>query len=154
MAFQIEPRRAAGEKAVARLLLIPGVPITIIGIAHIPLPLVGYDPTIASAMAESVRDHFYYLATWAICAFLLGMGALTIYFSQRGGTREATRVFAAVMLAVWLARLALEFLFPVRLSLYGVKDPGVFLPWVIATIVAGFAGYLLAARAFLRRPLP
>jgi hypothetical protein len=69
------------------------------------------------------------------------MSGLTLYFALRPPRPEA-RVFFSAMAAVWVLRVALEFLFPVDLRIFFLEQPhGVLV--VVTGLIA--AGYVLAS---------
>lgn len=114
-------------------LLIGGIATMAIGIAHIFMPSLGYDSDVASSMSAEIRNHFYFLATYAICSFLLTLGFLSIYFSKLTYP-DASFVVCAVLSVLWIARLMLELKYPVEVRLFVVDRPSTVLLPVIAAI--------------------
>jgi hypothetical protein len=126
-------------------LTIGGLITCLIGLAHVFLPSIGYDSTIPHSMPPAVSAHFYYLGTYAICAFLLSFGFLSLYFS-RNAQAPHTLVVCSIFALFWASRTALEILYPVNLSLFFLTTPHVVLLPVIAFLaltytVAAFAGW-------------
>lgn len=125
-------------------LLVSGSLIPLIGIGHIFFPVYGYDGTVQAFFRQSppIADHFYYLATWAICNFLLFMGITTIYIGWSAKLRIQSpgfiRFFCLLSAVLWLLRLLLELRYPVQLSLFGIAAPTNNLIIVLSIIVAGF----------------
>ena len=130
-----------------RGLLLGGGLILLIGLGHVLMPTHGYDPAVTAGWSEAAREHFYYLATYIICGFLLTLGGLSILFAGTPPS-PATAMFATVMAALWSLRLVLEFLYPVRVGIYGIEKPHVLLA---ATLVVVVASYLAAAFSAWRR---
>jgi hypothetical protein len=126
-------------------LRLAGALVLAIGLGHVFMPTIGYAPEATVDMSTETKDHFYYLGTYAICAFLLSFGVLAFWFSRDVRSRDA-RFFAAVMTAVWSARLALELRYPVAVRLFVLDHPHPVLLAVIGVIVAAFATSLLAAK--------
>lgn len=129
------------------LLLLPGMVITAIGMAHIPMPSYGYPGEVIESIAPRLRDHFYYLPIWAICAFLLGQGVLSIVFALSRDAGNADIAFARVMALVWTARLLLEHVYPVNVPLYGIANPHAVLLPVLLGIVACYVLYAGSGQA-------
>jgi hypothetical protein len=114
------------------------------------MPTFGYDPSVPIAMAPVVRDHFFYLGTYAICAFLLSFSSLSLYFSTRAYDR-ASLIVCTVFAAFWVARAVLEFQFPVELRIFFLQSPHAVLSAVILTLavsysIAAFWGWATAQR--------
>jgi predicted anti-sigma-YlaC factor YlaD len=92
-------------------LLFGGAATAMIGVGHIFMPAAGYAPSIAQGMTPDVRDHFYFLGTYAICGFLLSFATLSLYFSaQRYG--PASLVVCSVLAMFWSGRVVLELIYP------------------------------------------
>lgn len=123
--------------------------ILIIGLAHTLFPTYGYSDDVQAFFKQSpaIADHFYYLATYAICSFLLFIGLVTIYIGASVGFARRNSKFityyAALSIALWIARLALELKYPVKLSLFGISDPTKNLVIVLSIIVVGFGSGLI-----------
>jgi hypothetical protein len=128
-------------------LLIGGIFTTIIGIAHIFMPALGYNSSVSSGMRPEIRDHFYYLATYAICAFLLTLGFISIYISQINYPRVSFVVCFALSV-LWVGRMVLEWKYPVHLKLFFLEDPTMVLLPVI-TFIAGT--YSLGVLSYVMR---
>lgn len=118
-------------------LRVGGMLIVAIGIGHIFLPTYGYRAAAAEDMQLAVRNHFYYLGTYAICIFLIAFGALALFASKAPGT-AATRVFSAVMAVVWGLRLGLELRYPVELPIFFLEHPHPVLVLVLAVVFGAF----------------
>jgi len=114
-------------------LLTGGILTTAIGIAHIFIPSLGYSDNIVVNMNTEIRNYFDYLATYAICAFLLTLGFLSIYFSRLTYPR-ASFVVCSTLSVLWIARLVLELKYPVEIPLFVMQRPTVVLLPVIAFI--------------------
>lgn len=129
-------------------LIFSGSLITIIGIGHIFFPTYGYDQDVQSFFYKSplIADHFYYLATYAICSFILFIGITTIYLGSSkklAANPEFIRYFIALSILLWGARLLMELKYPVKLSLYGIPSPTKNLVIVLSLIVTGFVAGLV-----------
>jgi hypothetical protein len=126
-------------------LRVGGIFTLVIGIAHIFMPDLGYEPSVAESMTPDIRDHFYYLATYAICTFLLTLGIISIYASKIKETRVA--LFICMLLGLlWIGRTILEIRYPVHVKLFFLDVPTVALLPVIAfiafTYVTGSVAYI------------
>lgn len=129
-------------QTVQRAALAFGGAVTMmIAIGHIFLPNWGYDPTIRECMATPVQDHFYYLATYGICTFLFAFAALSLYFAWR--VENSATTFISLLLAfIWVARFVLEFIYPVELSMFFLREPH---PVLTSVIGATAFAYVVAA---------
>lgn len=103
-------------------MLIGGIFTFIIGVGHIFLPSMGYDKSVPLSMEPEVSEHFYYLGTYAICSFLLALGAISIYFS-RIKLSQQTVVISFILALVWIARAVFEFIYPVMLKIFMLDTP-------------------------------
>ena len=116
-------------------LRLGGILTLAIGVAHLWFPGAGYARAIPDAMPAPVRDHFYYLATFAIATFLLSLGPISVLFSRLTHVPSASLV-ACVLATLWSARFALELLYPVEVSLFSVAHPSAVLLPVIGMTAA------------------
>lgn len=138
------------ERLLRVALLVGGLLTAMIGIGHIFMPTAGYDSSVPLAMEPVIREHFYYLGTYAICAFLLSLAFLSIYFSRLEYPR-ASLVVCSVLAVLWVARTILEFLYPVEIRIFFLQKPhGVLLP-VIAFLafiysISALKSWVLGAR--------
>jgi uncharacterized membrane protein len=119
-------------------LLTGGIFTSFIGIAHIFMPQQGYDSSIPLGMPPEIRDHFYYLATYAICAFLLTLGFISIYTSQIKYPRISF-VICLALGVLWISRTVLEIKYPVHLHLFFLNNPSPVLLPVIAFIACTYS---------------
>jgi hypothetical protein len=124
-------------------LRVAGALMLAIGLGHTVMPTLGYPDAVPAAMEPATRDHFYYLGTYAIGAFLLGFAALTFAHSRR----PPAPVFAVIMAAVWTVRLVLEVVYPVDIQIFALERPTTVITPVLGAIVAAFA---VAAASSLR----
>lgn len=109
-----------------------------IGVGHLAMPKFGYHAADLSGLTPSVRAHFVDLGTYAIGIFLAAFAGLTWVVSREQPTR-ITYIFYAVMLAVWMVRLGLEFAFPVDLPIFFLGHPHPVLLVVLSGITLGYA---------------
>ena len=114
-----------------------------IGAAHLFFPTMGYEGAVRDGMSPPIQDHFYYLATYAIAAFLLALGAISLFFSRLDHLPSAVAV-ACVLAVLWSARLLLELAYPVQVPLFHVLRPSTFILPVIAIMAALYAMAVLA----------
>jgi hypothetical protein len=147
MKTTIEKSRADRWLKIA--LRIGGLFTLFIGIAHIFMPDLGYEPSVPLSMTPAIRDHFYYLATYAICTFLLTLGVISIYASKIKYVNVS--LFICIILSVlWIGRTILEIKYPVHVKLFFLDIPTVALLPVIAFIALtysiGSVTYLARAR--------
>jgi hypothetical protein len=110
-----------------RVLMTVGALLTgLIGIGHILMPDFGYQNIVSDSMDSSVRDHFYFLGTYAVCLFLLSFSALSLYFSKFANPM-ATAVVCTIMFFFWGGRAVLEFIYPVSLKIFFLSNPHIVL---------------------------
>lgn len=124
------------HKVGVRILMIVGGVVTgMIAIGHIFMPEFGYDKIVPQAMEYSVREHFYYLGTYAVCLFLMVFSALSLFFS---GFKypKATSVVCTMLFVFWCGRTVLEVVYPVNLKIFFLDNPHVVLLPVISTLCA------------------
>ena len=126
-------------------LRVAGVLVTTIGVGHIFMPTFGYRGAVPSGMEPAIREHFYFLGTYAICCFLLGFGVLTLMASKEPRAR-ATQLFSGVMTGVWAFRFVLELRYPVSVPIFFLEDPHPSLMVILATITGAFALAAFSAR--------
>lgn len=137
-------------------LICSGCIISLIGLVHIIFPTYGYSDDVQDFFKQSppIADHFYYLATYAICSFLLFIGLVTIYIGAslefaKNNSKFIT-YYTVLSIALWAGRLALEIKYPVKLSLFGIHDPTKNLVIVLSLIVIGFIVGLFTNLKLLR----
>jgi hypothetical protein len=111
--------------------------VLLIAVGHVFMPAWGYPESVRREMTGAVKEHFYYLGTYAICTFLFAFAVLTFYHSRLVGTR-ATLVFSGTMAAVWWLRVALEFSYPVDVPIFFLDDPHPVLVPVLMIIASAF----------------
>lgn len=137
-------------KALRFALLAGGVITLVIGVAHIFMPTVGYAQTIPEEMSKEVSDHFYYLGTYAICAFLLTLGSLSVYFSKLENTKNSL-VLSFILALLWIVRTLLEIIYPVNLSLFILESPHVPLLTVMVFLSTIYSiGFISGYRFYLK----
>lgn len=119
------------QRVIRVAMLVGGALTALIGLGHVFMPTSGYGTGVAATMDPIVRDHFYYLGTYVICAFLLSFAALSIYFSGFESPR-ASVIVCSVLAAFWIARVVLEVRYPVALNIFFLGNPHQVLLPVIA----------------------
>lgn len=125
-------------------LICSGCIILLIGVAHTIFPIYGYSDDVQDFFKQSppIADHFYYLATYAICSFLLFIGLVTVWigvsaeFAKRNP--KFITYYSVLSIILWTSRIALEIKYPVKLSLFGIHSPSLNLMIVLSLIVIGF----------------
>lgn len=140
----------SSDRLINMVAHLAGAMVLAIGLAHFVMPSFGYARDALAAIPGPQKEHFVYLGTYAIGTFLVSLGILTLLSDQRRAS-PLELIFFGLMVFVWAARLALEFVYPVDLSLFFLSDPH---PVLVATIflilvgyITGFAGRLVTARA-------
>src|SRR5438105_2437437 len=115
-------RKPLNLKLLQLSLRLGGAITVTIGVAHLFFPSVGYETTVRDGMSQPIQDHFYYLATYAIAAFLVALGAISLFFSRLDHLPSAVTV-ACVLALMWSARVVLELAYPVQVPLFHVLRP-------------------------------
>lgn len=121
----------------ALLPRVAGFLVLAIGLAHFVMPSLGYAPDALAAIPDAQRDHFVYLGTYAIGTFLVTFGILTL-LSGHGQHGRLETAFFGLMVFVWGARLVLEFIYPVDLSLFFLDEPHLPLAGAVFVILLGY----------------
>ena len=121
-------------------LTVSGLMVLAIGLAHFAMPSLGYAPEVIAAVPDAQRDHFVYLGTYAIGTFLVSFGVMTMLVDPMRAD-GMHRAFLGLMVMVWGARIVLEVIYPVTLSLFFVSHPH---PALIVALLVIWAGYALA----------
>jgi hypothetical protein len=121
-------------------LRVAGTLVSLIAIGHIFMPAFGYPAAVTSGMTAPVKEHFYYLGTYAICTFLFAFATLTFYHSRTAGTpaAPAARAFSVTMAVVWWLRVALEFSYPVEVPIFFLDRPHPVLVPVLLIVAIAF----------------
>jgi hypothetical protein len=96
--------------------------LLLIGIGHMFMPEWGYAPSVVAGMTAVVEAHFYHLGTYAIGSFLMAFGIMSLVHARQPDS-ATTHAFTTVMGLVWVFRVALEFQYPVRLTIFVLHDP-------------------------------
>jgi len=124
-------------------LRLAGALVLAIGVGHAFLPTLGYPTSATDGMSRAAEDHFYFLGTYAIGTFLLAFAALSFIHSTR-----PSLAFSTAMAAVWIARLALEFAYPVDVQIFLLRHPH---PPIAAMLAIIATAYTTASIAGLAR---
>ncbi len=109
-----------------------------IGIAHILLPTHGYSSETVAGWTDQTKDHFLFLATYMIAAFLLTLSLLTFIYARKTPSRPIAW-FATISTILWIVRLFLEFRFPVNVKLFFIEQPHYILMAAIGVTAASYA---------------
>lgn len=125
--------------------------ILLIGLGHIAMPTMGYPPDIVSGWSAAALDHFYYLATYFICAALISIGGLSLAYASLAPS-AASALFAAAMAGLWAVRFALEMLYPVDVPIYFVETPHTGIVVAVAVAAASYTMAAIAAWKIASRP--
>lgn len=124
-------------------LRVAGTLVSLIAIGHLFMPAFGYPDAVSSGMTVPVKEHFYYLGTYAICTFLFAFATFTFYHARTAGT-PAARAFSATMAVVWWLRVALEFSYPVDVPIFFLGRPH---PVLVPVLLIVAIAFTLAAAA-------
>lgn len=139
------------ERLLRGALCIGGLFTALIGIGHIFMPTLGYDNAVAATMTQDIRDHFYYMGTYAICVFLLSFAFLSLYFSSLRYP-YASLVVCSVLAVFWISRAVFELLYPVELRIFFLEQPhNVLMP---VTLFIALIYSVSALKGWMVSPVP
>lgn len=134
--------------AITNVAIIFGATVmTMIGAMHMAMPTIGYEPSVRDALAPGLREHFYYLGTYAIGGFLFALAGLSLLAL---GTARAW-LASGLLAALWGARSLLEVLYPVELPLFILAHPHPVLLTVMLILTTFYALGALAPAVFVKR---
>ena len=122
-------------------VVMSGLCICVIGLAHLLFPNHGYGREVRAFFCQNaeIADHFYYLATYALCSFLLFIGALTLIVGSLGDQYTGiVRAYCLLSVLLWSTRLALELVYPVEVKLFGMDNLSMKLIVTLIVIISGF----------------
>ena len=123
------------NKLAGDLLFAGGVFELLIGVAHFLMPIEIVKSVEFTSLNESHLD-FIILSTLAIglCATLFGI--LSIYFSKKIRLGDMSAYYFGLSQAVlWIFRLVLEIVYPVRVTLIQITNPTVIVIPIVITIM-------------------
>ncbi len=112
--------------------------LLVIGAGHLLLPSYGYSPEVSTGWSAEAKDHFLYLATYMIAAFLFTLSLLSFIYSTQRPSRPIAW-FATISTILWIVRLFLEIKFPVTVKIFFVDQPYIILMAVLGVIIASYA---------------
>lgn len=104
-------------------LFIAGIMEIMIGISHFGMPYFVYQSDGLSALNPNETD-FVTLSIFAIGILLIAFGCLTLFLAA--AARKDHRIllgYCVIKSMLWLGRVSLEFMYPVKVSLYYIALP-------------------------------
>ena len=113
------------ESSAGKFLLAGGVAELVIAAIHFLMPLsIDRSARIAGVSAE--YRSFISLATYAVGICMVAFGVLSIYFSRRTSQDGHTWwIFSLSQGSLWVVRVFLELILPIRIPLFFLSDPTV-----------------------------
>ena len=122
--------------------------VLLAGLMHLFMPGFGFAPADVAAVPEPQRSEFVFLGTYAVGLLLTACAVLTLFVDTRAPSR-LTRLFLGLMIAVWCARIGLELVYPVELSLFAIGNPHLLILALLVVIclayAVGLAGHMRLA---------
>ncbi len=119
-------------------LRIAGSLLFLISLGYLLLPSHGYSPDLTTNWSLETKDHFYYLATYMICTFVLTLSILSLIYSVQRPSRPIAW-FTSISTVLWSVRLYLETQFPVNVKLFFFEHPHNLHLIILGIIVASYA---------------
>ncbi len=141
-------RSGAPRGLLGNLLIVAGGVEIAVGLLHFAMPTF-YHRSPALAELPVADDDFIVLVTFAVGILLTAFGAMTLVFARRPYDNIGVLVpYLVIKTLLWVARLVLEALYPVRLEMFGV-DPftAVVTPGIAAEAVVFAAAARLARQS-------
>ena len=105
----------------------------VIAVGHIVLPTYGYSSDITTSWSTEAKDHFFYLASYTIAAFLIALGILSFIYSLQRPSRPVAW-FGTVLTLLWTVRLILEYQLPTNIKILFLESPHSILLLLLAII--------------------
>lgn len=131
--------QVGSTRLLGRLLTIAGVIEIAVGLLHFAMPAF-YHRSPALADLPDQDDDFIALVTFAVGILLIAFGATTLLFARRPHLHLDLLVpFLIIKTVLWTARLLLEIVYPVRLSMFGINPFTVIVTPGVAAELAIFA---------------
>jgi hypothetical protein len=138
---------------VRRLLLIAGIIEVVAGLAHFAIPSFAYQAR-GLALLTPDESGLVSAAILSVGILLIAFGALTIRLASKSSPAEILMFYATLNSILWVARVVVELIYPVRISLFLVARPTVLLLPAFVLESALFLAAAVLLRAERRSPLP
>ena len=128
------------DNSIKRLLLIAGVAEIVVGLSHFGMPYFAYQARGFALLSQKESD-FVTLCVFAVGILLIAFGSVTILFALNARD-EMVLPYAVIQSILWLARIILEIVYPVQVSLFHIENPA---RVVMTLLVAEWLLFTLAA---------
>ena len=146
--------RMGSTAGLGRLLTIAGTVEIAVGLLHFAMPFY-YRRSPALADLPANDSDFVLLVTFAVGILLVAFGATTLWFARRPHAHLDILVpYLVIKTLLWVARLVLEIVFPVRLSMFGIDPFTLIVTPGVAVEAAIFAAATLLAIQLTRSETP
>ena len=136
------------------VLMTAGIIEIFAGLGHFAMPYFVYQSRGFSFLTQNEMN-FATLGIFAIGILLIAFGAITISFALNvDASHELQCIYAAVKSILWMARIILEIIYPIKISLFFIEKPTiVIMPLLIAVfLLFVFAVVLMALNNSRRQP--
>lgn len=127
------------------VLMIAGIIEILAGLAHFPMPHFVYQSKGFSLLNQN-EIHLVTLCVFAVGILLIAFGAITISFVLKvDASNELHFIYASIKSLLWLARIILEIIYPIKISLFFIEKPTtVIMPLlIIAFLLFVFSAVLI-----------
>ncbi len=143
------------EIVILRNILMSAALIEIsVGLLHFLMPYYLYDVASFHLLTENEKS-FVTLLTLAIGILLVAFGSVTVLFSKNiTQLLDVLFIYLLIKVALWLARVSLELLYPIELKLFYIEPfTLVVLPGVIFEFVLFIYSLYLVSKLLKRKRL-
>ena len=107
---------------IKNILLLAGIIEIVAGLAHFAMPYFAYQTKGFSFLHQNEID-FITLCVFAV-GILSAFGSITIFFSLKAGAVNGMLLYYTIIKSfLWLARIILEILYPVKIPLFFIGQP-------------------------------
>ena len=123
-----------------RLLLVAGVIEVIAGLSHFAMPHFAHQSKGFSLLDQNELS-FVNAGVFSVGILLMALGAFTIYLSRKEDiSTEVLLYYGIIQSVLWLMRIVIEIVYPIKIPLFQIRQPTVFLlplfifEWLLFTI--------------------
>jgi hypothetical protein len=106
---------------IRRILLTAGVVEVVVGVSHFAMPYFAYHAK-GFTLLNQHEINFVTLCVFAVGILLIAFGAVTICFSFNTHN-EMLLPYTIIQSILWLARIIIEILYPVKIGLFWIRQP-------------------------------
>jgi hypothetical protein len=140
---------------VKRILLIAGIVEIVVGLSHFGMPHFAYQSKEFGLLNQD-EINFVTLIVFAVGILLTAFGAVTVLISSKmEALKEILFSYALIKSILWLARIILELVYPVKIGLFWIAMPtNVIMPLLIIEWLLFVVSAVLIAVAYRGKAVP